>query len=75
MAETLTLRKIGNSLGVILPKAELDQLGVGEGDKLYVVRTPTGIRLVPYDPDFADALEAARDFMRRHRDTLRELAK
>lgn len=75
MANTLTVRKIGNSYGVILPKAELDQLGVGEGDKLFVVHTPGGIRLVPYDPDFADALEATREYMRRHRDALRELAK
>ena len=75
MSDALTIRKIGNSYGVILPKAELDQLGVGEGDRLFVIRTPDGIRLVPYDPDFADAMEAAREFMRRHRDTLRELAK
>ena len=75
MSNTLTVRKIGNSYGVILPKAELDQLGVREGDKLFVVHAPGGIRLVPYDPDFADALEATRDYMRRHRDALRELAK
>jgi len=41
----------------------------------WVVHAPGGIRLVPYDPDFADALEATRDYMRRHRDALRELAK
>lgn len=75
MANTLTVRKIGNSYGVILPKAELDQLGVGEGDRLFVVHAPGGIRLMPYDPDFADALEATRDYIRRHRDALRELAK
>ncbi len=75
MSNTLTVRKIGNSHGVILPKAELERLGVSEGDKLFVVHTPGGIRLTPFDPDFADAMEAARDFMRRHRDTLRELAK
>jgi len=75
MSEPLTVRKIGNSHGVILPKAELEQLGVGEGDKLFVVHTPSGIRLVPYDPDFAKAMEENRDYMRRHRDALRELAK
>lgn len=75
MANTLTVRKIGNSYGVILPKAELDQLGVGEGDRLFVVHAPGGIRLVPYDPDFANAVEATRDYMHRHRDALRELAK
>ncbi|NQU62408.1 MAG: AbrB/MazE/SpoVT family DNA-binding domain-containing protein [Rhodospirillales bacterium] len=75
MSDTLTVRKIGNSHGVILPKAELDKLGVGEGDKLFVVHTPGGLRLTAYDSDFAKAMEAARDFMHRHRDSLRELAK
>jgi antitoxin component of MazEF toxin-antitoxin module len=30
----LTIRRIGNSLGVIVPKARLDAWGVGEGDTL-----------------------------------------
>ncbi len=71
----VTIRKIGNSLGVILPKAELEIMGVGKGDKLFIVHTPDGIRLTPYDPNFARVMEAARDLMRSHRDTLRELAK
>jgi putative addiction module antidote len=75
VSNTVTVRKIGNSQGVILPKAELERLGVSEGDKLFIVYTPDGIRLMPYDPDFATAIEAARDYMHRHRDALRELAK
>ena len=75
MPDTLTLRKIGNSLGVIIPKADLDRHSLGEGDEVFVVHGPDGMRLVPYDPDFADAIEDARDYMRRHRDALRELAK
>ena len=75
MTDAVTVRKIGNSLGVILPKAELDALGVGEGGKLFILHGPDGMRLVPYDPDFADTIEDAREFMREYRDTLRELAK
>ncbi len=75
MADNVTVRRIGNSYGVILPKAELDKLGVVEGDKLFIVRTPDGIRLTPYDPDFAKVLEATREYMRDHRDALKELAK
>ena len=75
MADTVTVRRIGNSYGVILPKAELDKLGVVEGDKLFIVRTPDGIRLTPYDPDFAKVMEATREYMRDHRDALKELAK
>ena len=75
LADTVTLRRIGNSYGVILPKAELEKLGVVEGDKLFIVRTPDGIRLTPYDPDFAKVMEATREYMRGHRDALKDLAK
>ena len=75
VADTVTVRRIGNSYGVILPKAELDKLGVVEGDKLFIVRTPDGIRLTPYDPDFAKVMEATREYMRDHRDALKDLAK
>jgi putative addiction module antidote len=75
MNRPLTVRKIGNSFGVILGKAALEQLGLEEGDKLFVVRTADGIRLTPYDPDFAEAVQAGRDYMRRHRNAMRELAK
>jgi len=75
LADNVTVRRIGNSYGVILPKAELDKLGVVEGDKLFIVRTPDGLRLTPYDPDFAKVMEATREYMRDHRDALKELAK
>ena len=75
MADNVTVRRIGNSYGVILPKAELEKLGVVEGDKLFIVRTPDGIRLTPYDPDFAKVMEATREYMRDHRDALKDLAK
>lgn len=75
MSKTLTIRRIGNSYGIILGKDALESLGVAEGDRLFVVRTQEGLRLTPFDPDFARAVEAGRDYMRRHRNTMRELAK
>ena len=72
---TTTIRKIGNSYGVILGKEALNELGVQPGDALYVIKTPDGLQLTPYDPDFAEAMDAGRDYMRRHRNALRELAR
>ena len=74
MADALKVRKIGNSLGVILPHTTMKELNVEEGDELFVVRTPEGLRLTPYDPDFASAVEDARAFMRTHRNAFRRLA-
>ena len=75
MANKLTLRKIGTSSGVILPKPELDRLHLEEGDELYLIETPNGIELTPYDPEFEAQLKSAQKVMKKYRNTLRELAK
>ena len=75
MAEPLKVRKIGGSLGIILPKAVTDSLVVREGDEFYLSATEEGIHLSPYDPEFAAAVDDAKEFMRTHRDAFRELAK
>lgn len=75
MNRPLVVRKIGNSFGVILGKSTLEQLGLEEGSRLFVVRTADGVRLTPYDPDFAEAVQAGRDYMRRHRNAMKELAR
>jgi putative addiction module antidote len=75
MAKSLKVRKIGNSYGLILSKEMLDELGVREGDSLFPVRMPDGVYLTPYDPDFEAVMASTRDYMRRHRNALRELAR
>jgi putative addiction module antidote len=75
LRKTLKVRRIGNSLGVVLPKEMLVQLRVGEGDELSVSVTPDGIVLSPYDGDVERQMAAARDLMHRYRNALRELAK
>lgn len=71
----LRIRRVGNSLGLVLTKELTEALGVGEGDTLFAVKTPDGIKLTPFDPDFAAVIEQNRRYMRRHRNALRELAK
>ncbi len=75
MADTLRVRKFGGSLGIILPKNVSDALALQEGDELFVTASAEGINMTPYDPEFAAALEDAREFMRTHRDAFRELAR
>lgn len=74
MVKTLKIRRIGNALGVTLPKNLLEQLGAGEGDALYPVVTLNGVELSRFDPDFEQALESSRDFMRRYPNALKKLA-
>ena len=68
------VRKIGNSLGVILPAVVTTTLKVHEGDKLFLTETPDGVRLTPYDPEFAKQMDAAEQVMHEDRDVLRKLA-
>ncbi len=71
---TLRVTTVGNSSGVILPREILERLHVSKGDKLFVVETPRGIELTPYDPEFAAQMDEAERVMREDRDVLRKLA-
>lgn len=72
---TLKVRKIGNSLGVVLPKDVLAKLGVEEGNELTVSDTLNGVALQRHDAELQEQIEAARRAMKRYRNALRELAK
>jgi putative addiction module antidote len=72
---TLKLVSVGTSTGTILPKEMLAHMKVKKGDSLFVVETPEGYLLTPYDPNVEKQLEAGRQFMREYRDTFRQLAK
>jgi putative addiction module antidote len=74
MATTTKIIAIGNSAGIILPKETLARLNVEKGDTLYIAEGPRGIQLLPFDPDFARQMEAAREVMRENRDVLQRLA-
>jgi putative addiction module antidote len=72
----LQVKKIGNSVGLILPKELLARLKLKEGDKLHVIeQTERGLKLSPYDPKHAEAMEFARRSFRKYADTYKALAK
>ena len=66
---------IGNSMGILLPKEALGKLRADRGDTLYLVESPDGYVLTPYQHDFETQIEAATSLMKRYKNTLRELAK
>lgn len=72
---TLKVRRIGNSLGVVLPKEVLAKLRVGEGDELSVSDAPGCVTLRPFSDRLQEQIEAGRRAMKRYRNALRELAK
>jgi putative addiction module antidote len=74
-SRTLKVRRIGNSLGVVLPREVLAKLRVGEGDALSVSETPDGIVLAPNDAETAELLQMAEAIMRKRRKVLKALAR
>ena len=71
----LKIRKIGNSMGAVLPKEVLSYLNVSEGDSIFITKSPDGFKITSYDPEFAKQMELAQKIMKEDRDILRALAK
>jgi len=71
----LKLRKVGNSVGVILPQTALDALHVDEGDTVFLTTSAEGYRLTPYSPEFEAQMSVARKIMKKRKNALRELAR
>lgn len=69
------VRKIGNSLGVTLPKQLIDQLHLKKGDTLTIETKGGTLQLKPMDPEFEEWAEAYRQANTDYKEVLRELAK
>lgn len=75
MPKEIKLRRSGGSLSATLPKEIAEHFHLEEGDRAFVIQTPEGILITPYDPDFARAMQIYRRGARKYRDALKELAK
>lgn len=76
MVLELKLRKVGNSVGLVLPKEALGRLNAEEGDLIYLTETTEGgFRLTASNPEFAEKMKVAERLSRRYRHALKELAK
>ena len=75
MVLELKLRKVGNSIGVVLPKEALARLNVAANDTLYLTETTDGgFRVTATNPEFSHKLKVAEKLTRRYRNALKELA-
>ena len=68
----LKLRKVGNSVGVLLPRAALDHLGVGATGSVFVTPMPDGaLRISALDPEFAQKVRAAETSVQQYVNTFK----
>jgi putative addiction module antidote len=76
MTTTMKLRRVGNSLGFIVPREVSVHMQAKEGDEVHVVTEAGGsVRILPYDPSFDKAMAVYSRTRRKYRNALRELAK
>lgn len=69
------VRKIGNSLGIVLPKEAVQALNVEEGATLYITESSaSALRLTAEQENFEEMMDVARHGMRKYRNALRKLA-
>ena len=69
------VRRVGNSLGITLPKTIVDNYRLTVGDELHIVETDDGVILTPFDPKFQQWASAYEKTTKRYRNTLKALAK
>ena len=65
---------LGNSLGIVLSREILARLRVDKGDLLYLVESPLGFEVMPYEPQFIGQLQRAEQLMRAQRNALKVLS-
>jgi putative addiction module antidote len=70
------VRRIGNSLGIVLPKEAVQAMKVKEGATLYLTEAPeSALRVTPERPGFEEMMDIAERGMQKYRNALRRLAK
>ena len=75
MTSKTKVKRIGGSLALIVPKVVVDSMDLKEGDEMFISSNQDGMNVSPFDPEFAAAMEDAREFMRSHKNAFNELSK
>lgn len=71
----IKLRKVGNNIGLILPKIVIENLNLEEGDVLEILEDNESIKLLPQNPEFARWAEAYNKANTNYKNALQQLAK
>jgi antitoxin MazE len=67
------VRRVGNSLGITLPKTIIDNYHLDEGDELHLIETDQGIVLTPFNPKFAEWARVYERTNKKFRNALKAL--
>ena len=73
--KSIKIRKVGNSFGLTLPKELLEKYQLEEGVELHIIEQKEGFTLTPFDPEFAEWVDAFEKTNKKYKNTLKALAK
>ncbi|MGH1353087.1 MAG: AbrB/MazE/SpoVT family DNA-binding domain-containing protein [Methyloligellaceae bacterium] len=72
----LKIRKIDNSLGVVIPNDILERMNVGEGSEVFFEETPDGaLKITPYNTEMDLQMRALRIGAFKYNKALKALIK
>ncbi len=71
----LRIKKLGNSLNIIIPEEMAASMNVEDGDRPFATKTPAGYEISVHDPNFEKKINAARQGMKKYPNALVDLAK
>ena len=75
MVYAITLKKIGGSIGAIIPKDMASRQHMAANDELFAMETADGILLTTVDPTTRAALDAYAELAKENRAAMAALAK
>lgn len=73
MSVKVRIRRIGNTVGVILPESMLHSLNLYEGDLLFVEQNDDGLSLTPQDPELTNVFRDSQAYLNLRRRALQQL--
>ncbi|NBD16375.1 MAG: AbrB/MazE/SpoVT family DNA-binding domain-containing protein [Cyanobacteria bacterium] len=70
----LKVTRVGDSVGIVLPKELADKLQINQGDFLEIIETADGFTVKPYNAELRQQMEVAEKIMREDYNLLKRLA-
>lgn len=74
MPHETTLHIANGDLRMTLPEDVVDHMRLQDGQRVHLIETSQGVLLVPYDADFADAMQIYEEGVSTYEDALCGLA-
>lgn len=69
----LKLIRIGDAVGVVLPREALAKLKRGSGEIVFLAESRQGLTLTAHNPALQNQLDVGREFVGEYRNTLKAL--